>query len=288
MIDSIFNLFFLDHKYFLEANLNYFSVLAEKVTVPGTPLEALMWGFIAFFIQPVSAIFGAKFKISKKFISIALAFSSGVLIALLTYDLLDVSFELGGLFPTIMGLLLGIFTYIFLNKLISNLGARLAHSPSSNKRCKTESNDEKLSYALIVGALIDGIPESASIGISLLENRIVSASIIVGIIIANIPEGIASGAGLKKSGYNLKNITLIWLIVASLCSLSSFLAFIFLSNVSLSFQALIIAFAGGGVLAMVLQSVVPEAYQGTHEQVSIFGALGFSSIFIISKVMVPH
>ena len=280
--------FFLHQNYLFEANLNYFLVLSEKVTVPGTPLEALGWGFIAFFIQPVSAIFGAKFNISKKLISIALAFTSGVLIALLTYDLLDVSFELGGLFPTIIGLLMGIFSYIFLNKFISNIGVRLAHSPSSNKRCKDDNNDEKLSYALIVGALIDGIPESASIGISLLENRIVSASIIVGIIIANIPEAIASGAGLKNSGYNLKNIALIWLIVAFLCSFSSFLAFIFLSNASLSLQALIIALAGGGVLAMVLQSVVPEAYQGTQEQVSIFGALGFSSIFIITKAITPH
>ena len=246
-----------------------------------------MWGFIAFFIQPISAIFGAKFKISKKLISITLAFTSGVLIALLTYDLLDVSFELGGLFPTIIGLLIGIFSYILLNKLILNLGARLAHSPSSNERCKN-NNNENLSYALIVGALIDGIPESASIGISLLENRIVSASIIVGIIFANIPEAIASGAGLKKSGYSLKTILLIWLIVASLCSISSFLAFIFLSNASLFLQALIIALAGGGVLAMVLQSVVPEAYKGTQELVSIFGALGFSSIFILAKVISPH
>ncbi len=288
MIDFFLNSLFPNDNYLFEANLNYFSVLSEKVTVPGTPLEALMWGFIAFFIQPISAIFGAKFKISKKLISITLAFTSGVLIALLTYDLLDVSFELGGLFPTIIGLLIGIFSYILLNKLILNLGARLAHSPSSNERCKNNNNYENLSYALIVGALIDGIPESASIGISLLENRIVSASIIVGIIFANIPEAIASGAGLKKSGYSLKTILLIWLIVASLCSISSFLAFIFLSNASFFLQALIIALAGGGVLAMVLQSVVPEAYKGTQELVSIFGALGFSSIFILAKVISPH
>ncbi len=106
MIDFFLNSLFPNDNYLFEANLNYFSVLSEKVTVPGTPLEALMWGFIAFFIQPISAIFGAKFKISKKLISITLAFTSGVLIALLTYDLLDVSFELGGLFPTIIGLLI--------------------------------------------------------------------------------------------------------------------------------------------------------------------------------------
>ena len=70
--------------------------------------------------------------------------------------------------------------------------------------------------------------------------------------------------------------------------LSSLLAFVFLSNASLNFQALIIALAGGGVLAMVLQTTVPEAYKGTHEQVSIFGAMGFSSIFVISKLFGTH
>ena len=110
----------------------------------------------------------------------------------------------------------------------------------------------------------------------------------MGIILANIPEGLASGAGLKRSGCSIRNKTIILIIVALFCSLSSFLAFVFLSNASLSFQALIIASAGGGVLAMILQTTVPEAYKGTHEQVSIFGAMGFSSIFVISKLFGTH
>jgi len=288
MENQILNIFIDSHHNFFNVNLNYLLVLADEVNIPGSAPQALFWGVVAYFIQPIAALCGAKFKINHKFISIALAFTAGVLIALLSYDLLDVAFEMGGIFPSIIGLLIGIFLYIYLNKFVSNLGVRLAHSPTSNKKGKTNIKEQKLSYSLIVGALIDGIPESASIGISLLENRIVSASIIVGIIIANIPEGLASGSGLKKSGYSSKNIFLIWLIVALVCSLSSFLAFIFLSDASVFLQALIISLAGGGVMAMVLQSVVPEAYKGTKEQVSIFGALGFSSIFIISKVLIPH
>ncbi len=292
MENQILNIFiFIDsHHNSFNINLNYLLVLADEVNIPGSATQALFWGVVAYCIQPIAALCGAKFKISHKFISIALAFTAGVLIALLSYDLLDVAFDMGGISPSIIGLLIGIFLYIYLNKFVTNLGVRLAHSPSSNKcgKCKIDIKEQKLSYSLIVGALIDGIPESASIGISLLENRIVSASIIVGIIIANIPEGLASGSGLKKSGYSSKNIFLIWLIVALVCSLSSLLAFIFLSEASVFLQALIISLAGGGVMAMVLQSVVPEAYKGTQEQVSIFGALGFSSIFIISKVMLPH
>ena len=268
-------------------NINLLLVISEKVSIPGTATEALFWGIVAYCTQPIAAIVGAKFKISNKFISISLAFTSGVLIALLSYDLLDAAFQLGGLLPSLIGLSIGIFIYNGLNKLVSRLGARLAHSPSTAEEGKTNCK-KKISYSLIVGALIDGIPESASIGISLLENRIVSASIIVGIIIANIPEGLASGAGLKRSGCSIRNITIMWIIVALFCSLSSFLAFVFLANASLNFQALIIALAGGGVLAMVLQTTVPEAYKGTHEQVSIFGAIGFSSIFVISKLFGTH
>ena len=267
---------------------NHFLVLSENVLVPGTALDALFWGFIAYSTQPIAAFCGARFDVSTKFLSISLAFTSGVLIALLSYDLLDVAFEMGGIYPTLIGLITGILLYIFLNRLVVNLGVRLAHSPSSSESGKCNCKEKKLSSALIVGALIDGIPESASIGISLLENRIVSASIIVGIILANIPEGLASGAGLRKSGSSLKNITIIWLTVAFLCTFSSLCAYVFLSGAPLFMQAFIISLAGGGVMAMILQSVVPEAYKGTHEYVSVFGALGYSSIFILAKIISPH
>ena len=102
-------------------NINLLLVISEEVSIPGTATEALFWGIVAYCTQPIAAIVGAKFKISNKFISISLAFTSGVLIALLSYDLLDAAFQLGGLLPSLIGLSIGIFIYNGLNKLVSRL-----------------------------------------------------------------------------------------------------------------------------------------------------------------------
>lgn len=141
--------------------------------------------------------------------------------------------------------------------------------------------------ALVIGALIDGIPEAASIGISLLENSLVSLSVIVSVAITNIPEGLASGAGLKRAGLPLRRIVLMWGGVVLVCSLTSLSAFLFLEDAGPEVQGLLISLAGGGVLAMTLQTVIPEAFEVTHDMVSLLGGSGFAAAFALSH-LAPH
>ena len=116
--------------------------------------------------------------------------------------------------------------------------------------------------ALVFGAALDGIPESISIGIALLDNPLVSISVVVAVAVANIPEGLASGAGLRRSGLPLREIFNIWLVVVLLCVVASGLAHSMMDSAPAALKATVTAFAGGGVLAMTLQTVIPEAYEG--------------------------
>ena len=259
-----------------------FITLNYNQVTSGTWQDSLFWGFICSLSLVLAAIFGAKYQPGEKSTSYLLAFTSGVLIALLSYDLMEVSFNIAGVLPTTIGFFLGIVIYILTNRWVESLGCKSRHS-SKHGGCHKKDNNPP-SYSLLIGALIDGIPEAASIGISLLENKIVSASVIVAVALANIPEGLASGAGLRKSGFSYKNIILIWSLVVIACTLSSFLSYTFLKDVEPYIQAALIAFAGGGVLAMTLQTVIPEAYKDANDFIGLFGGIGFLFVFLLAHL----
>ena len=136
--------------------------------------------------------------------------------------------------------------------------------------------------ALVIGCALDGIPESMSIGISFLENPLVSASVILAVAVANIPEGLASGAGLKRSGVSRLKILSVWISVVVVCVLSSGLAFVVLKDAPNAMKAFITAFAGGGVMAMTFQAVIPEAYEEIRDWLSVVGGIGFAIAFLVS------
>jgi zinc transporter, ZIP family len=249
-------------------------------TEAGTQFDALFWGFMASVSLTVSAFLGVRFKPGAKAVSGLLAFTAGVLIALLSYDLIAVAFDTGGLAPSFLGMAIGLLAYIIANRALIRLGNHNRRSCEHGGNATVNTG----ALALVMGALVDGIPESASIGIGLLENRIISIAMIVGVFLANVPEGLASGAGLSRTGFSERRIVLIWLLVTVACTLSSWLAFVLLRESGPFVQATLIAIAGGGILAMTLQTVVPEAFDGTDDLISVLGAIGFAVVFTLSHV----
>ena len=278
-----------DSTYNILSPLHLMDGTAEPCTpkVAGSIFDACIWSFIAMIPVLISAMLGLKFSPGKRLTSIFLALSAGMLIALLSYDLLEVAFDIGGVYFSMLGFFLGIITYVFVNRLISRGGIRRRNSAECGglgALSPEEQADKQASMALIVGAVLDGIPESMSIGISFLDNKLVTISVIVAVAVANIPEGLASGVGLKRSGYSSRNILLTWSIVVISCVIASMLAFATMRDAPLGLKAVTTALAAGGVLAMTLQTVIPEAYEETHDTVSLLAGLGFSVAFFISHM----
>ena len=233
----------------------------------------------------ISAWLGLEMMPSRKVSAFFLALSAGMLIALLSYDLVEEAFRIAGIGSAIVGFMAGLLSYIGANQIIvrAGIGRRCsANCGGMGSLALRQRKELNTSMALVIGAALDGIPESMSIGISFLENPLVSASVILAVAVANIPEGLASGAGLKRSGISKTYILLIWLGVVFLCVLSSGMAFIVMKDAPNSIKGLITAFAGGGVLAMTLQAIIPEAYEEIKDWVSVIGGSGFALAFLVS------
>ena len=251
----------------------------------GTVIDAAIWSFAAMFPVVISAWCGIKLKPSKKIVGYFLGFSSGMLIALLSYDLVEEAFRISGPYYAVQGLFLGLISYQMSNHLAAKFGGDRRESVTCGgigHLTLEQQKDRSTAIALLIGAALDGIPESMSIGIAFLENPLVSSSVVLAVAVGNIPEGLASGAGLQRSGVSRLNILLIWSAVVVVCVTSSVLAWLLMKEAPDAMKGIITAFAGGGVLAMTFQAIIPEAYEEIKDWIGLIAGVGFAIAFLVS------
>ena len=251
----------------------------------GSALDAAIWSFVAMVPVVISAWFGLNFKPSKKLIGYFLALSSGMLIALLSYDLVEEAFRISGPYYAMLGLFLGLIAYQLSNYLVARWGVKRRQSVNCGgigHLSLEQQNERSTALALLIGAALDGIPESMSIGITFLENPLVSSSVILAVAVANIPEGLASGAGLRRSGMARTTILVMWSSVLFVCVISSCLAWMLMKEAPDALKGIITGFAGGGALAMTFQAIIPEAYEEIKDWIGFIAGVGFSIAFLVS------
>jgi ZIP family zinc transporter len=136
----------------------------------------------------------------------------------------------------------------------------------------------------VLGIILDGIPESLVLGLTVLEAGTVSAAFLVAVFIANLPEAIAATAALERAGRNPRRIMRFWVLVALGFGIASLLGYVLLDSASPRTVAVVLAFAGGAVLTMLVKTMIPEALHHGGKIVSFVTTLGFALAFGISAL----
>jgi ZIP family zinc transporter len=129
--------------------------------------ESTFWGFVSGGALVIGAAIGYYIKVPTKVIAGVMAFGSGVLISALSFELMDEAFQEAGLTAAASGFLLGAAIYVGANRLLAVWGAK--HRKRSGDQQPSEADQAGSGLAIAVGALIDGIPESIAIGLSILH-----------------------------------------------------------------------------------------------------------------------
>jgi ZIP family zinc transporter len=138
--------------------------------------------------------------------------------------------------------------------------------------------------AIVLGIVLDGIPETAVIGLSLLEGSGVSVAVIAAVFLSNLPESIAATSGLAKSGWKPRRILGLWVLVMAVCALASLAGYALLEDASGRTLAVVLAFAGGAVLTMLADTMMPEAFEHSGKVTGLATTLGFALAFAISAL----
>jgi len=247
-------------------------------------LAAGMWGMVGGSALLLGAATAYFIHLPQRLIAAIMAVGAGVLISAVAFDLMDEAYARGGFDSTAIGFFGGALAYTLANILVSRAGAKHRKRSGSNPRQSQAAADSSSGVSLAIGALLDGIPESVVIGVSLLQGSGVSLVTVAAVFLSNVPEGLSSAAGMKKAGRSAGYIFGVWGAIALASGAAAALGNIAMAGAGADAVAAITAVAAGAILAMLVDTMIPEATEETHEFSGLIAVAGFLAAFVLTKV----
>jgi ZIP family zinc transporter len=240
-------------------------------------LEAAFWGLVGGFALLVGAVAGLKLPTSQRLIGLVMAFGAGVLISALAFELTEEAFSRGGIDAVAAGMAGGALAFFVGDWIVDHRGG------DHRKRSGGEQEGGS-GTAIVLGALMDGIPESVAIGVSLVGGGSVAAPVVVAVFLSNIPESLSAATGLTKAGRSTRYVIGLWTAVMGVSSLAAAVGFAVLGGASGNVIAAIQAFAAGAILTMLADTMMPEAFEHGGATVGLVTVLGFALAFFLSTL----
>lgn len=244
-------------------------------------LTAGLWGLLAGGALVLGAAIGYFINVPPRVVAAIMAFGSGVLISALSFELMEEAFRRGGFDSTALGFVGGALIFTVANILLSSKGAK--HRKRSGEQQTSEDEQAGSGLAIAAGALLDGIPESIVIGLSLIAGTGVSVVAVVAIFLSNLPEGLSSAVGMKKAGRSAAYIFGIWTSIAVASGAAAVLGYTVFRGFSSEIIAATNAVAAGAILAMIVDTMIPEAFEAAHNFAGLITVIGFLAAFALDK-----
>jgi ZIP family zinc transporter len=234
---------------------------------------AFAWGFAAAFSLVIGGAISLVRPINRKLLGLTMAFGSGVLISAVAYDLVLEGFHVAADPVAIaLGLAGGALTFYLGDLAIDRLGGE--------NRTRAEGMDQADSpLAIVLGIILDGIPESIVIGLTLLGGQTIDLAVVIAVFLSNIPESVSATVGLKETGWRPARILGLWLLVSLVSGAASWFGFTVFGGLDPSAVALVDAFAAGAILTMLTDTMIPQGFQLGGRQAGLAVTLGFGLAF---------
>ncbi len=247
----------------------------------------------------MGALMGLRLRIGHRMIAVIMAFGAGVLISALSIDLMDEGFEQSKR-PLEMGLAFfaGAAAFVLGNRSIESRGGRYRKSPHGMRtNLDGDAPEESSGNAIFLGTLLDGIPESFVVGTSAAAGEgavgvggvgeatgIGGLVFIVAVFLSNLPEGISGTISMKMGGISTRRIVLLWSASLAVMVLSTVGGYLLSDAASPVVKASVMAFASGAILAMLCDTMIPEAFRSGGRFVALATVAGFLLAFVLSEV----
>ncbi|HEV2894264.1 MAG TPA: ZIP family zinc transporter [Actinomycetota bacterium] len=214
--------------------------------------EAFGWGALGAAALLIGALVAYLLSPSRRVIAVVMALGTGLLIGSVSYELVDDALEHQAVAWVALMVLVGAATFTVGDWLLERGGG-------GDRKDPTGAQTEGSPLAIVLGSVLDGIPESFVLGLTVLQGG-VSVSLLAGVVLSNLPEGMSSSSGLKAAGWPEGRVVLMWSAVVLVSALAAAAGYALLDPASGRTGALVQAFAGGALLAMLADTLLPEAY----------------------------
>jgi zinc transporter, ZIP family len=229
-------------------------------------LEAGLWALLGQASLIVGALLTIWFTVPRRLLGLITGFGAGALVAAAAFELTVPAFREAGAETTGIWLAVGAITFFFADRVVARRAPKGEHA----------------STGIALGALLDGIPESVAIAISLISGGTVSIAVLVAVLASNLPEGMASTPGFLRAGWSTAKVLGLWSAIALAGGVAAALGHLFLADASPAVLGAIQAFAAGTILTMLAAVMMPTAYDDGREAVGLAFVLGFALLAYLS------
>lgn len=236
---------------------------------------AFGWGILAGSSLVIGALVALVFRIGQRTIGLIMGFGAGVLISAVSFDLVEeAAGKSSGNGSVAAGIFAGCLVFFGGDRLIDRLGG-------SDRKGSTGDQGGGSALAIVLGTVLDGIPESMVIGLAIFEGGEVGAAYLAAVFVSNLPEAISATSGLSRGGWPRGRILGMWSAIAVVCGLASLGGYAAFQDSSPDTAAFVLAFAAGAILTMLANTMMPEAFKHGGKLVGVVTTLGFAVAYAI-------
>jgi ZIP family zinc transporter len=226
-------------------------------------VTAVLYGLATALPLAIGAAIGLHWRLPRAALAGLMAFGAGTMIAAVSTELFEPAFHQAG--ATIAGIALfaGAGVYVICSHLIDN---RLG--PAA------------IGWALMLGTVLDGIPENTALGISLTTGG--GLVLVVAVAVGNVPEAVSGAALMRQAhGFSSRRALSLWIITAAILVAVTVAGYALSDTIPQTGISTVQAFAGGATLAVLADSLMPEAYREGGWWVGLCTAAGFMLAFVL-------
>jgi ZIP family zinc transporter len=256
-------------------------------------LEAGLWAALGQSALLVGALLVARYpKLTEpRWLGLVMAFGAGALISAITTDLVHPAYFSAGRGPAGLGLLVGATGYYGLTTWLDRRAER--EDPEEPvEEAEAERGEDALPAGadataarnLTVGMVLDGIPESIAVGLTLLGGGTVSVALVGAVFLSNLPDAIGVAAALLAGGVQLRKVLLRFALIVLVGFVAGFAGYAILQPTDADLIAVIQTIAAGAMVVVVVNEMVPIAVRGAGRHAGLAAAAGFAVAAFLSTI----
>jgi zinc transporter, ZIP family len=252
-------------------------------TTIGAMVDAALLGLLAASSLVLGAVVAFTVDIPARGLGLIMAFGAGVLMSAVAYELVaDALGDEPWLSLFVLAFAAGAAVFYVGSLLLDHMTVRGASRREQRRQAPASSAEQAQGAAIVLGAVLDGIPESVVLGVSLIDGGAFSVPMLLAVFISNVPEALGASADLARGGVARARILALWATVAVASAAAAGIGYGVFSLAPDEWVAAVQMFAGGAIIAMLAESMVPEAYEKAGRAVGLATAVGFAASAILS------
>jgi ZIP family zinc transporter len=246
--------------------------------------KAVVWGALAAAGLPLGALLAWWVPFSHRAIARWTAFGGGVLLAILSLELVTEAGEAGGARLFSPCFLAGALLFSGINWRLSVRGAQRRKRCGECVKQPSEAQQPGSGQAILLGVVLDGVPEALVLGLTLGAGGGAPVPLLLGFLLANVPQGLSATSGMRDAGRSPRQVYAVWGAVVAASAGVAWAGAAALAGAPPALRAVAMTLAAGAVLAMLAEAMIPEAFHGEMHFSGLVTAAGFVAAFALHRV----